>query len=78
LSVVNFARTEERFHGVVPRDNEPSDIGQDLTTEVEEDEEEVQADETEEGINLWHGGLSLEVVKDLVRGFSLNAYSPHL
>lgn len=68
LSIINLACAEERIHGVVCWDDEGGDVGQESTSEVEEDEEEVDSDETEDSVGLWDIGLSLKVVENWVSG----------
>lgn len=53
---------------VVARDDEAGDVGQELAAEVEDDEEEVQGDKTNDGVDLGDRGLLLEVVESRVLG----------
>lgn len=62
------ARGEQGVHGVVAGDDETSKVGEKLSTEIENDEEEVKSAEADEGIRLGHAGLALEVVKGGVLG----------
>jgi len=39
-----------------------------LTTDVEEDEEEISGCQAEKGVDFWDGGLFLKVVEDGVFG----------
>jgi hypothetical protein len=64
LSVVDLAGAEEGVQRVVARDNEAGNVDEELAGDVEEDEEEVQAGETEDGIDLGDRRLSLQVVED--------------
>lgn len=66
LGIINLASGEEGIEGVVCWDNKRSEVGEESSAEVEEDEEEVESHNTEDRINLWDGGLPLEVVKDWV------------
>jgi hypothetical protein len=53
---------------VITRDQETGKINQELASDVEEDEEKVDADKTEDGVDLGDGGLSFEVVEEGVFG----------
>lgn len=66
LSIINLAGGEEGVKGVVCWDDERSEVGEEGSAEVEEDEEEVESHNTEDRINLWNRGLLLEVVEDWV------------
>lgn len=77
LSVVDFAGAEERIQRVVARNDETGNVDEELAGNVEEDEEEVQAGETENSIDLGDGGLLLEVVEGGVFGQIINE-TPHL
>ena len=68
LCIINLASAEEGFEGVVSWDDKAGEVGEDGASEVEEDEEEVEADDSENCVNLWNGGLLLEVVEDWVLG----------
>lgn len=68
LSVVNLAGAEERIERVVSWNDEASEVGEDLAAEVEEDQEEVESKDAENSVDLWDGGLLLEVVEDWVLG----------
>jgi len=68
LSVVGFAHAEESLERIVTRDNESSKIGQQLSSDIEEDEEEVDSDKPEEAIDLGKSGLLLKVIQDLILG----------
>ena len=48
LCIVHFANTEQCAQGVVARNDEPSDVHEELPSDVEEDEEEVNANESQE------------------------------
>jgi hypothetical protein len=66
LGIVGLVGRENSFEGVVSWDDETSKVGKDLSSEVEENEEEVEADNTTNGVNLGDGCLLLKVVEDLV------------
>jgi hypothetical protein len=68
LGVVDLAGAEQGVEGVVAGDDEPSNIDEELASNVEKDEEEVEADEAEDGVDLGDGGLLLEVVEGGVFG----------
>jgi len=66
LGIIGLAGRENSFERVVSGDDETSKVGKDLSSEVEENEEEVEADNTKDGVDLGHGCLLLKVVEDLV------------
>lgn len=68
LGIITLSDTEESLERIIPRDYETSDIGKELTTDVEEDEKEVGRDQTEECVDLGDRSLLLEVVQDRVLG----------
>lgn len=68
LGVVNLAGTEQGLKGVIARDDEASQIGQELTTEVEDDKEEIQGTGSENCIDLRNRSLLLDVVKGRIFG----------
>lgn len=68
LGVVLLVRSEQGIDGVVARDNETGKVGQELTTEVEDDEEEVEGGDADDGVRLGDVGLLLEVVQGGVLG----------
>lgn len=68
LRIIGLAGAEEGLEGVVPWDHEAGEVGQQLAADVEEDQEEVGADEPEEGVRLGDGRLLLQVVEDGVLG----------
>lgn len=61
LSVVRRAGGEESVQGVVARDGETGNVGQELAAEVEDDEEEVESDHADNSVGLGHRGAALEV-----------------
>jgi hypothetical protein len=63
LSVINLAGAEQGVQRVVAGDDKASNVDKELASNVEEDEEEVQAGETQDGVGLGDGGLLLEVVE---------------
>ena len=62
LSVIDLARAEQSVQRVIAWYDESSEVYQELASDVEEDEEEVDAGKAEEGIDLWYRGLLLEIV----------------
>jgi len=66
LSIIGLARGEQGLERVITGYQETGEVGEELSTNVEEDEEKVGADETEEGIDLRDIGLSLEVAESWV------------
>jgi len=66
LCIIGLGCAEQSFEGVIARDSESSEIGQELSCNVEEDEEEVGGNDTEEGVGLWDICLPLEVVEGRV------------
>jgi hypothetical protein len=68
LSVIDLASGEQSVQGVVAGDDESSNVDKELASNVEEDEEEVEAGETEDSVGLGDGGLLLEVVEGGVLG----------
>ena len=68
LSIIGLAGREQSVHGIVSGEQEASKVDEELAGDVEEDEEEVDSDETEEGIDFRDGRLLLEVVESWVLG----------
>lgn len=68
LSVIGFAGRKERLKRVVTGDQETSKVDEELASNVEEDKEEVDADQTQDRIDLGDVGLALQVVEDGVFG----------
>jgi hypothetical protein len=68
LGVVDLAGAEQGFERVVSRDNEAGEVDQELAADVEEDEEEIETDKAEEGVDLGHAGLPLKIVERRVLG----------
>lgn len=66
LSIIGLAGRENSFEGIVSGEDESSKVGKDLSSEVEQNEEEVEAGNSKDGVNLGDGCLLLEVVEDLV------------
>jgi len=68
LCIICLAHAEQSLQRIVSRKEETGQVGEELSTKVEEDEEEIGCDKTEESVNLWDGSLLLEVVQDGVLG----------
>lgn len=68
MGIIALSHAEQGLERIVAWNDEAGDIGQELTTDVEEDEEEVGCDKAEEGISLGDRGLLLQVVQDRVLG----------
>lgn len=68
MSIIGFARTKQSLKRVITRNEETSKIYEKLPSNVEENEEKVNGDKTEEGIDFRDRGLLLEVVERRVLG----------
>lgn len=68
LCVIFLVVSEQGAKGVVTGNDEASEVGKELTTQVEDDHEEVEGGETDYGIGLGDTGLLLEVVDGRVLG----------
>ena len=68
LGVIDLARAEQSVQRVVAGNGEAGDVDEEGASDVEEDEEEVQAGEAEDGVDLGHRRLLLEVVEGGVFG----------
>lgn len=66
MSIISFAGRKESLERVVAGKDEASEVDQEATSKVKEDEEEVQAAETEDHVDLRDTGLLLEIVEDLI------------
>lgn len=66
MGVVTLADTEKCLEGVVCRNHESSEVGQELPADIEEDEEEVECDQAEKSVDLGEPGLLLEIVQDFI------------
>jgi hypothetical protein len=64
LGVIDLAGAEEGVQRVVAGNDEASNVDEELAGDVEKDEEEVQAGETEDGVDLGDRRLPLQVVED--------------
>lgn len=68
MSVVSLARAEQGLKGVVGWNEESGSVDQKFSSNVEEDQEEVQSAQTKDHVGLWNGSLPLEVVQGWVLG----------
>jgi hypothetical protein len=68
LSVIRGARSEEGLERVVTGEEETGEVNEELASDVEENEEEVDADQTQDDIDLGDVGLALQVVQNGVLG----------
>lgn len=68
LSVICGTGSKQRIQRVVSRNQETGKVNQELAGNVEENEEKVDSDNTQDGVDLGDRGLSLEVVEKRVLG----------
>lgn len=68
MGVIGLGLGEESLERVVTRDDEASKVDEELASNVEEDEEEVEGTETEDDVDLGDGALLLKVVEGRVLG----------
>lgn len=68
MGVIGLVLGEESLERVVAGDDEASKVDEELASNVEENEEEVQGTETEDDVDLGDGALLLEVLKGRVLG----------
>lgn len=61
MSVIDFGSAEQGSQRVVARNDEASKVGQQLTAEIEHNEEEVERDEANDSINLWNRRLLFKI-----------------
>lgn len=63
LGIISLACTKQRLQRVITRDDESRKVHEELSSDVKEDEEEVDARDAEEGIDFGDRCLLLEVVE---------------
>jgi hypothetical protein len=63
LGVITLLRSEESLEGVVGRDDEAGGVDEELSSDVEEDKEEVEGAETENNVDLGNVGLLLKLLQ---------------
>jgi len=68
LSIIDLAGAEQGVQRVVAGDEESSDVNEESTGNVEEDQEEVESTEAQDDVDLGHRRLLLEVVEGGVLG----------
>jgi len=68
LSIIRRGRAEQSFNRVVPRDDESRSVDEELSSDIEEDEEKVQGRETKDDVDLGDRRLLLKVVESWVLG----------
>lgn len=68
LGVVGRGRGEESVERVVARDDEAGNVGEELATNVEDDEEEVEGGKAKSSVGLGEASLLLKVVENGVLG----------
>lgn len=68
LGVIGLAGAEEGLERVVGRDDEAGGVDEELSSNVEEDQEEVQGTEAEDDVDLGHIGLLLKLLQLRVLG----------
>ena len=68
MGVIGLARGEESLERVVAGNEEASKVDEELASNVEENEEEVEGTETEDDVDLGDGALLLKVVEGRVLG----------
>jgi len=68
LSVVSLVHAEQSLEGVVARNDKASDIGKELTADVEEDKSEVDTDQAEKSVDFRNLGLLLQIVQGGILG----------
>ena len=68
MSVVNLACAEQSIQRVVPWDDKSSNIDEELASNVEKYEEEVDSGESQEGVHFGDRCLLLKVVEYGVLG----------
>ena len=68
VGVIGLVLGEESLERVVAGDDEASKVDEELASNVEENEEEVQGTETEDDVDLGDGALLLKVLKGRVLG----------
>jgi hypothetical protein len=64
LSIIGASRSKESLEGVESGHGECDEVDEEFASNVEEYEEEVDADQAQEGIDLGNGGLSLKIVEE--------------
>ena len=68
LSIIRRACTKQSLERVIPWNDKTSKVGQELTTKVEEDEEEVYSNNSQKSVNFRNRGLLFKVVEHGILG----------
>lgn len=75
LGIILLGGSKERIERVVSGEDKASEVGEELASKVEDDEEEVESNEADGGIGLGNTGGLLEVVEGRVLGQLLRPVS---
>lgn len=75
LCIIGFATAEQGFQRVVSGEQETSEVDEELASNVEENEEEVETEKAEDNINFRHRGLLFKAVKRGILGELVHAVS---
>jgi hypothetical protein len=68
LGIIHLRGSEEGAERVVGRNGKPGNVREELTAEIEDDKEEVERNETDDGVGLGDRSRLLEVVQSGVLG----------
>jgi len=68
LGIIGLGRGEKGLQRIVPRNDEASDIGEKLTSQVENDKEEVQRGKADNRIGFGNRSLLLKVIERRIFG----------
>ena len=68
LGIVALSDAEQSLQRVVSWEQESGDVGKKLTSDVEEDKEEIRCDKAKERVNLGNRSLLLQIVQSRILG----------
>lgn len=68
LGVIYFTRAEECLKRVISRDHKAGQVDEELSSNVEEDKEEVETGKTQDSIDFGDAGLLFEIIEELILG----------
>lgn len=68
LGIIDLARTEQSFQRIVSWDEEAGKVDKKFASDIEEDQEKVDADKAEKGVDLRNRSLLLEIVEHRIFG----------
>lgn len=68
LSIIDLASGKQSIKRVIPRDQEPGKVDEEFSSDIEEDQEKINSDKAEKGIDLGDRGLLLQVVESGILG----------